>query len=98
LVVLPTEMKLAGASNDTYCVFNPISTKFINFSSISAKFINSPYLRSIYVFWLHLRFLASLFWPWCIYASCFTRTGRSRKLVYFIVKFTIATPLTELKW
>jgi len=39
--------------------------------------LNSPYFQSIYVFWLNWPFYSRLFWPWCIYASCCTRTGRS---------------------
>jgi len=47
-----------------YTAFSPISTTFIN-SHIFVKFT----FFLIYVF-------ASLIWPWCTYASCFTRTGR----------------------
>jgi len=49
---------------------------------ISTEFVYSPYFRKMYIispvicvqfrptFVLNLRFLASLFWPWCIYSSC----------------------------
>jgi len=28
------------------------------------------------MFFAQFTFFAPLFWPWCIYASCFTRTRR----------------------
>jgi len=55
------------------------------------KFTFFPYFRKMHLYIsllcsFNLRFLASftfflafhLFWPWCIYASCVTRTGRLR--------------------
>ena len=55
--------------NDAYCILPPISQKNINFSP--------PYFCEIYDFCLIYIFGLPLFWPWCIYASCFTRTGCS---------------------
>ena len=53
-----------------------VSTKFINFPLLSKKFINFPsYLVQFTFFGLIYVFLLPLFWPWCIYASSFTRTG-----------------------
>jgi len=47
--------------------WSPISAKFINWLTIFA------HVRCFAQFTL---FCFPLFWPWCIYASCFTRTGR----------------------
>jgi len=67
---------------------HPLSRCILHIPPISTKFINSPNFCKIYkfphstfiqftFFVLNLRFIASpLFWPWCIYASCFTCTGR----------------------
>jgi len=51
----------------------PISTKFIKSLPIFPQnLLISPCLRSIYAFCLIYCFLLPLFWPWCIYAPCFT--------------------------
>jgi len=54
-------------ASDAYCIF-PLFPQNLSIS---------PHIRLIYVFWLNLgRFFAPPIRPWCIYASCFTRTGR----------------------
>ena len=60
-----------------FAYFHPLSTKFINSTplfwqnlSISPLFeFNLHFFGLIYIFSL------PLFWPWCIYASCFTCSG-----------------------
>ena len=56
-----------------YCPHN--STKFQNFLPLSAQFIHFPTISSHLFGWIYV-FSFSLFWPWCIYASCYTRTRR----------------------
>jgi len=47
-------------------------------SSLFPKYLsNSPiFVQFRFFAYRNLHFLLSLFWPWCIYASCFTPTGR----------------------
>ena len=63
--------------------FLPISAEFINPPLISEKNLISPCCYNFPLFQSHLSVFATLsvfcfllFWPWCIYASCNTRTGR----------------------
>jgi len=76
--------------------FPPIFTKFINFLPILIQF---TFFCLIYVF-----FCFPLFWPWCIYASYFTRTGRlwlalfisSSSVAKFGVMLTLKPRMSEL--
>ena len=53
----------------------PISTKFKNFPPFPQNFINFIPIIVQFTF-LGCFMFSPLFWPWCIYASCLTRTGR----------------------
>ena len=57
--------------------FLPYLKKLINFPPIFVKFVNFPlFSLNLRVICQFMFFCFRLFLPWCIYASCFTRTGR----------------------
>jgi len=73
-------MGCTGASTplSQWCIlhFPPISAKFINSPLFPQNLYISPLFPQNLHFLLNLWFFCfPLFWPGCIYASCFTRTG-----------------------
>ena len=59
-----------------WCIFPPISTKFINFPPIIVQF----------TFFCLINNLPPVFWPWCIYASwSFTHSGCPAAWSYWLI-------------
>jgi len=58
----------------------PICTKFTNFSFCFRQIYKFTLIFMKLTFFAYLKlFSYPLFWSWCIYASCFTSTGRPCK-------------------
>ena len=79
-ILMPADIICRGVRHPRpmmHTAYSTLFAKIYKFLPISKKFIHSPSVSAKFTFFCLIYFFASpLFWPWCIYASCFTRTGR----------------------